>query len=55
MRENLYYGFGNANNATYTYTYDQWGNLTQRKQAELLRQSLQLRVYESGRQASREV
>ena len=26
-RENLYYGSGNTNNATYTYSYDNWGNI----------------------------
>ena len=31
IRENLYYGSGNSNNATYTYTYDNWGNLLTRK------------------------
>ena len=27
IRENLYYGTGNSNNATITYQYDSWGNL----------------------------
>ena len=27
IRENLYYGSGNAENATYTYSYDKWGNI----------------------------
>ena len=30
-RENLYYGSGNANNATYTYEYDDWGNILNKK------------------------
>lgn len=31
VRENLYYGSGNANNATYTYEYDDWGNILNKK------------------------
>ena len=31
IRENLYYGSGNANNATYTYEYDDWGNILTKK------------------------
>ena len=27
VRENLYYGANDPNNATYTYEYDEWGNL----------------------------
>ena len=31
VRENLYYGSGNSNNATITYEYDIWGNLLNKK------------------------
>ena len=31
IRENLYYGTGNSNNATITYQYDSWGNLLNKK------------------------
>ena len=31
IRENLYYGTGNSNNATITYEYDSWGNLLNKK------------------------
>ncbi|MCR5808103.1 MAG: hypothetical protein K6G56_00920 [Clostridiales bacterium] len=31
IRENLYYGSGNTNNATYTYEYDDWGNILGKK------------------------
>ena len=31
IRENLYYGSGNSNNATYTYEYDDWGNILTKK------------------------
>ncbi len=31
IRENLYYGSGNINNATYTYEYDDWGNILNKR------------------------
>ncbi|MCR5611902.1 MAG: hypothetical protein K6F68_08775 [Clostridiales bacterium] len=31
VRENLYYGNGDANNATYTYKYDSWGNILRKR------------------------
>ena len=31
IRENLYYGSGDSNNATYTYEYDAWGNILNKK------------------------
>ncbi len=31
IRENLYYGSGDSNNTTYTYEYDAWGNILNKK------------------------
>lgn len=31
VRENLYYGDGNTENVTYTYQYDDWGNILNKK------------------------
>ncbi len=32
IREDLYYGPGSSNNATYTYEYDAWGNILNKKE-----------------------